>query len=67
MKQSSRMSFSQSCENPEMLDFFTAFGAMGSLIIEMLVKRGRVKRMVKFEHIEELAETFTSIRSSEDL
>jgi hypothetical protein len=50
-----------------MLDFFTAFGAMGSLIIEMLVKRGRVKRMVKFEHIEELAETFTSIRSSEDL
>lgn len=53
--------------NPEMLDFFTAFGGMGALIIEMLVKNGRVKLMVKPDHNEELAASFTSIRGSEDL
>ncbi|OKP12661.1 hypothetical protein PENSUB_1754 [Penicillium subrubescens] len=61
------MHIEEHVENPEMLDFFAAFGAMGSLIIEMLVKSGRVKSMVKPDSIGKLTAAFTSICSSEDL
>jgi hypothetical protein len=53
-------------ENPEILEVFTAFGDLGSLIIEMLVVNGRAKPMIKLDHIEDLAAAFSSIRSSEE-
>jgi hypothetical protein len=61
------MHIDEHIENPEMLEVFTAFGLLGSLIIEMLVRLGRVKPMNKADHIERLAESFSSIRSGEEL